>query len=184
MKKTDTLLQDHWILDVEHSNKNNNNNLADYIFSTLETKVDERAKDLDEAETTAHEFKAVDYYSHIPNLEEFNRSFSNSYVSKAQNWIGHVVSVNELNFTAKLIDAFISDTYEMAEFDFNEVSPEDVELLEKGAVFYWSVAYAYENGQVSKKSFLRFKRSIGLTIDEINAVADRASFLNENLNWD
>lgn len=48
---------------------------------------------------------------------------------------------------------------EIAEFSIDEVSPDDQELIEPGAVFYWNVGYSIEvSGRKMTSSVIRFRR--------------------------
>lgn len=78
-----------------------------------------------------------------------------------------MTSKNEKTFIAKLFDLNIGGTYEMGEFDNEDVSPDDVLLLSTGAIFYWSVGHYMENGQSVKRSDIRFQRLITLDEDDI-----------------
>lgn len=68
-----------------------------------------------------------------------------------------MTGIYENSFEAKLVDKNDDSTFEIAEFDFDEISNGDLKLLKVGAIFYWSVGYASQNGQITKQSLLRFK---------------------------
>lgn len=106
------------------------------------------------------------------------------YFSKTQKWIGHVTCINEQSFEAKLEDLTASGTNETVEFDFDDISEEDKPLIDIGATFYWSLGYSHENGQVSKKSIIRFQRILTWDEDCLNNAAERANRLSTNLNWE
>jgi hypothetical protein len=108
----------------------------------------------------------------------------NNYMCRSQNWVGHIIEITESEFTAKLIDKLDPTTYEIAQFEIDEVSQGDLGLLKMGALFYWSVGYANQNGQVSKQSLIRFKRSIDFTVQEFDSLIDKANEINASLKWD
>ena len=122
------------------------------------------------------------------NLGEVKRlyGFRNTtyYSKKTQRWIGHITKVEESKFFSRLDDLSNPGTYEIAEFDLTEVSPEDLKLLEHGAIFYWSIGETMSNGQLKKESIIRFKRSSPLTASEIDAIEDRAEERFKNISWD
>jgi hypothetical protein len=111
-------------------------------------------------------------------------SRSKNYFKKSQNWIGYILDLYEDCFFAKLEDKNNPSTHETATFDNAEVSKEDLDLLKIGAIFYWSVGYDIQNGQVRKQSFIRFKRAVGITVDEFDEICDEKNELIKDINWD
>lgn len=122
------------------------------------------------------------------NLAEVKRLYgfrnTSHYSKKTQRWIGFVTKVEENVFYSRLDDLNSPGTYETAEFDTKEVSPEDLKLLERGAIFYWSIGETMSNGQLKKESIIRFKRSSPLSASEIDAIEDRAEERLKNITWD
>ncbi|MGB5942508.1 MAG: hypothetical protein WBG71_06460 [Leeuwenhoekiella sp.] len=87
-----------------------------------------------------------------------------TYYKKVQNWRGVVLGIFEESFEARLEDLTNFGTDEIVELDLEEISPADYDLLEIGALFYWSVGRFMENGQIVNRSDIRFQRLI--TLDE------------------
>jgi hypothetical protein len=74
-------------------------------------------------------------------------------------WEGTVQHVGKDTFTAYIADIDERQAAEVAEFYRSDLSEEDSELLEEGAVFYWFVGYNDSaSGQRSRSSVLRFRR--------------------------
>jgi hypothetical protein len=74
-------------------------------------------------------------------------------------WQGTVQRVDNDTFTAYMTDNDERKATEVAEFYKSDLSDEDSELLEEGAVFYWFVGYNDSaSGQRSRSSVLRFRR--------------------------
>lgn len=119
-----------------------------------------------------------------PYREKTNVKIKQDYICNSQDWTGYVMSIEDETFDAKLIDNNDQTTYEIAQFDINEVSKSDLEYLKEGAVFYWSVGFANKNGQIIKQSFLRFKRSIEITLDEFDSIVDKAKELENSIIWE
>lgn len=120
-------------------------------------------------------------------IEHFNKRVVNEneyYYSKTQNWLGHIESISQNSFFAKLKDLTNGGTDEIVELEIEEVSDEDKSLICIGAAFYWSIGYSHENGQVSRKSIIRFQRLIELTEDDINLALDRANEIDCKLKWE
>ena len=107
-----------------------------------------------------------------------------SHFSKTQRWIGHVSKTGKTDFEAKLEDLTNPGTYEIGEFDMDEISPEDRPLVQRGATFYWSIGYSHDNGQISRKSLIRFQRILKWEEADMDSAADRARRLGQNLNWE
>ena len=132
--------------------------------------------------------KRADFF--IP-LNQFQITTKN-YFYNAQRWLGHVISINEnKTFTAKLEDFNSPSTYEYAEFDINEVSNDDWELVDLGSVFYWSIGYNVKNGQVAKQSVIKFKRlpkldaaGLNRVVDRIDKAVYRSEDLFSNIKWE
>ncbi len=124
----------------------------------------------------------------LPHLRE-NRKNGNTYgiyQQSVQKWKCVVTDITQQNFRAKLEDLSqeVNTTYEVAEFDFEEVSPSDLPLLNLGAVFYWSIGYEMKNGQLTKRSSIRFQRLVTWSEHEYDIALEKAeSFLN-NIVWD
>lgn len=114
---------------------------------------------------------------------DFSAFDSNKYFLQSQRWIGHVEMINKDGFIARLNDLSNPTTYEMGEFDFDEISPEDKELVTVGAAFYWSLGRANNYGQIEKKSIIRFQRVRNWTEDDYNKVLDRAEEKFNKLIW-
>lgn len=110
-------------------------------------------------------------------------SETKSYFTGAQKWIGHVTEIKKHTFKAQLIDLNKTTTYEIGEFELNEVPPEDKELLSIGAAFYWSIGQANINGQIEKKSLIRFQRMKPWSANDYDNALDRANKLFHELNW-
>ena len=95
---------------------------------------------------------------------------SKRFSKKIQNWQGIVLEISKDTFKSKLIDLTSGGTYEIGEFDLDDVSPDDLPLLSIGSIFYWSVGHYMENGQSVKRSDIRFQRLITLNDDDIESV--------------
>ncbi len=107
------------------------------------------------------------------------------YFSKIQKWVGHIIDFNDEVITAKLNDINNPTTYEIAEFDVDEVPPEDREFISNGAGFYWSLGQVNDNGQIEKKSLIRFQRTKPWEESDINEIIDSADELYHKLNnWE
>jgi len=78
-----------------------------------------------------------------------------------QKWEGCVseIEAEQGIFRARLVSLTKPEPDEEAEFEINDISDEDRELLAPGAIFYWNiVAYQSPVGQRTKQSIIRFKR--------------------------
>ena len=91
----------------------------------------------------------------IQNQKKFSK--------KVQKWKGVVLEIYENYFEAKLFDLTNpSNIYEIGELDNDDISPDDKHLLKEGSIFYWTVGHFMDNGQITKRSELRFQRLITL----------------------
>lgn len=121
----------------------------------------------------------------IPEIKKYPPFDYKNYFTKTQNWICHVTDIYDKTFKAKLeeINSPYS-TYEIAEFDIDEIDENDKELFRVGAIFYWSVGFEYRNGTKSRNALMRFKRLPQWTTTDIDSAKDLADDLFENINWD
>ena len=180
----ETDLKDNWILDIEHSNKSSNSFQTQMVLDAINSQIDENKKVFDNIAT---DFR-VEFGNHLfkipSNIIKKPSSKYRSYIYNSQKWIGQVIELSEKSFTAKLEDKIDPTTYEIAQFEIEEVSEDDFDLLKLGALFYWFVGYANQEGRVFKQSLVRFKRDVELTESEFDYIIDRANELNDILNWD
>lgn len=116
------------------------------------------------------------------NLHKESTDFYKDTVS----WIGHVESINleAEEFVGILKDLDNPGPEEMAEFDFNEVTQDDKELLKVGAVFYYSIGFSYSKGQCKKDTVLKFKRNVNFTEEEIDNNLTRIDNIVKNLRFE
>lgn len=181
---TNTVIKDHWILDREYSDDAIQNYENQVILDTINSKISERTNALIESNTLFDDKIEKDSF-YVPNI--FTKSYPKykNYISKSQKWIGHVTEISNDEFTAKLVDKNdTSSTYEIAQFDIDEVSKGDIDLLKVGALFYWSVGYANQNGQIIKQSLIRFKRVADISIEDFDGIIDNARELSNSIIWD
>lgn len=137
--------------EVKVSNQNNNSNNINIFSKTNFT-------------------KNVNSKLIIPRLDSFDLKNYKNYTKKTNNWIGHINSISENSFTAKLHEIRDNGTYEIAEFDFEEISNEDLSLIKVGAAFYWSIGHNVRNGQITKESIIRFQRLPQLNENEFEDI--------------
>lgn len=86
-----------------------------------------------------------------------------------QLWEGRIVEVRETEFDAIIKDKTNPDYGdELVTIDISEVTPDDLPLVLKGYVFYWSVGFLdYPGRGRSRESKIRFRRLRGWTKNEI-----------------
>jgi hypothetical protein len=179
----DTNIKNYSLLDNRYSNIEDITYKEQIILNALNSKVDERKKTLDESKTEI-EFQFEDDYQEVPKYQDLIDLSKKSYFGLAQHWIGVVESIEEDSFIAKLDDKSNHRTYEIASFEISEVSQSDRKLISRGAIFYWSVGFATDNGQIEKRSLLRFKRSVDFTEEDLDIINDKAEQYNNNINWE
>lgn len=176
-------LKNHWIIDRPHSDKKNETEVDRAIIDAIISKVDVRKNLLDDLMSNM-EFTEKDYFQGVPKLRLDGLLNYKNYYGKTQKWIGYIIQIRKSTFKARLEDKNNPGTYEIASFDFDEVSKGDQELVSIGAVFYWSVGFATINSQVTKQSLIRFKRCVDFTEEEIDTIVDKANYLKDNIVWD
>ncbi|GMU60013.1 MAG: hypothetical protein AMXMBFR34_17760 [Myxococcaceae bacterium] len=97
-----------------------------------------------------------------------------------QQWEGIVAAVSGDTFTATLKD--LTDpavTEESAELFLEDVGESDRNLVEPGAVFYWSVGYEDTPRGRERKSIIRFRRLPGWSRQQLNSVKEKTAELSK-----
>lgn len=178
----------HWVVDNPITVKTNGENGSRFIIDSIENEITKRKKALPSdslfVEKLLNEGEENSNFL-LPNFSiNYTISSIRNSFSHTQKWIGYIVRLKTDSFIAKLEDINNPNTYEIGEFEFREISPEDKELISLGTVFYWSIGYANYNGQVKKESIIRFKRTAGWKEDDVDFVADRSSRLDSELKWE
>ena len=86
-----------------------------------------------------------------------------------QLWEGRVIEVRDSEFDAIITDKTNPDfDDEFVTLDIDEITPDDLPLLQIGAVFYWSIGYVDFPGRGrTRESKIRFRRLKGWSIEEI-----------------
>lgn len=93
-----------------------------------------------------------------------------------QRWEGVVLECRDESFLARLTDLTEEGPTEEVELSLSDVPREDLDLVELGAVFYWSIGYRDEvGGGRSRSSTLRFRRLPLWSKQELEAAAERAA---------
>ena len=152
-------------------------NPKDMLFrSALMNEINKiKEANLDITDYSVNEFKIPDFY--ISSNEKYLKNYSVSY----QSWLGHVIKIKSESFIAELNDLTNSGTKEIAEFDFEDISPNDKPLIELGAAFYWNIGKKMNKGQISNESIIRFQRLVDWDVEEYDNATDRANELFNNL---
>lgn len=102
-----------------------------------------------------------------------------------QKWVGTVIEVGEHSFFAQLVDLTGGGNDEEAEFPLEEVSKDDLDLITRGAIFYWNIGYHDKvSGQRIRSSLIRFRRLPIWSKEEINKARDEAERIRESLGWE
>ena len=100
-------------------------------------------------------------------------------------WEGVVTTFSEdgEDFTATLTDLKNGGNKEEVTLPVEEVSEQDRPLLQLGALFYWNIGYEKVNGQIKKASIIRFKRLPKWNNKDWDSILDKASELEEGIEW-
>lgn len=189
---TATTLEKHWSIDYLTTGvKKEMPVKEEIILHSINEEIKKRLLKINHLNTLNESLKNKELgESSANNFEspKFSPDFliydTRKYFLKSQKWIGHVVEIKQDCFIAKLTDVDNETTYEIGEFDYDEISPEDKEFLEIGGTFYWTLGSANTNGQIEKKSIIRFQRVNKWKIEDYDHVIDRANELMDNLKWE
>lgn len=101
-----------------------------------------------------------------------------------QSWEGVVLGVNESSFVVRLVDVAGSHLDEEVTLSTDELSDFDLELLEPGAILYWTVGYVQRaRGARERVSRIRLRRLPAWSRRELDEAHERAATLARELNW-
>lgn len=101
-----------------------------------------------------------------------------------QRWEGVVTEISKEAFCARLVDLTGGDSDLEADFALDEVHREDKELIQLGAVFYWTIGYIEDRGQRIRASVIRFRRLPSWQKHELEAAEREADSFRKQLDWD
>lgn len=150
-------------------------------YSHLEEKYEVTPYFLEESDRneTNIDDKSIEEKTKTESRNKFLWLDKNNYTTTLQRWKGYVTEVNENTFSARLEDLTNKGTYEIAEFDIKDVHPDDRKLIEKGSIFYWSIVYQMDRGQVIKGSKIRFQRIVKWSGRNYDTAADFAAYIKK-----
>lgn len=123
------------------------------------------------------------------NLREFKLSTpllpeARDFFQAMQKWEGRVIKVNEDTFTARLTTIKGEGNYQDAEIYIQEVTPDDRDNIEPGAVFYWSIGYLDTPSGRLRTSIIRFRRLPVWTRYELENATIKADNIRDLLDED
>jgi hypothetical protein len=75
-------------------------------------------------------------------------------------WEGTVERVSGATFAARIVDLKGNRPEEQAEFDLEDVSPDDRMMVIPGGLFFWTIVRETKDGRPTQKSELRFRRLV------------------------
>ncbi len=167
MKQESTFIENHWAIDKEHNhisaflpNPTLKSRVVNHLIEQIGNEKGKRFSISNSNEATQEVSNLSLDSIELPDFKPHYLINDDKICNyEMQQWVGHVVEIKDDVFVAKLDDLYLNTTHEIAEFEINEVSPGDKELLKLGASFYFSLGYQLKSGQVRKMSLLRFRRA-------------------------
>lgn len=160
--------------------------LEDKIKNFIESKNMETQLDDNDYITLFKTNKNSETFEVTDIAKSFQSISRSNYFLKTQKWLGHIIELNGNEIIARLDDLNNPTTYEIAEFDIDDVPYEDRELVSLGAGFYWSIGKFYDsNGQLENKSLIRFQRTKPWEEKDLDNLVDDVDNLFNKLNkWE
>lgn len=137
---------------------NNRNEYAQVLKDVIE-ELSENSDTQNHTTSSLHDSAA-----HRPSVNKIQTSFIDPPSRRGrfeviQKWEGHVLEIDNEVFLARLIPISGQGGIQEAEMYLTEIAAEDKDLLEPGAVFYWSIGYYIRpSGNWQKASVIRFRR--------------------------
>jgi len=112
----------------------------------------------------------------------FTKTYKQKKIIVLQKWEGIVQELLSNSFIARLTDKD-NDTEEEAEILLDEIDPNDTELLEPGAIFYWSIGY---DDEASRKRFsmIKFRRLPTWNKEELEFIKRNSTNVRNAIGWE
>lgn len=184
-------IKKHWVLDNDSIgilSENFSNEDVESVGQQIKAEPNDATTELKKYLVTEHIRSKRENikipYDHFQN--RFNILKKSVYTKNTKTWKGVVTGVNSTTFKAKLYDLNNhTGTYETAEFNIKtDTTEQDLELIEIGAVFYWSVGNIIQNKTQTKQSEIRFRRIADITASEFDELHDSLKTNYGNIKWD
>lgn len=149
----------------------------DYVISLVRREMVEQTSVVQTASLKAQPHQQMSVLR-LPTRERLSRFKS------LQKWEGVVTDVLEDSFTARVHDLTRRGLEEEAEFFKDEISQDDLGLIQPGAVFYWNIGYYdSKSGQRTRQSLIRFRRLPGLSKSQLNRARLEAQRFASSIEW-
>lgn len=101
-----------------------------------------------------------------------------------QSWEGTVLEVEDDALVARLVDVAGEHPDEEVSLSTEELCDFDLELLEPGAILYWTIGYRYQLGGARERvSRIRLRRLPAWTKHQLDEARERAAALERDLAW-
>lgn len=101
-----------------------------------------------------------------------------------QRWEGVVLDVEDTSFVVRLVDTAGENADEEVTLPKGELCEFDLELLEPGAILYWTIGYRRTvRGVRERVSRIRLRRLPAWTESQLRDAKERASVLARELDW-
>lgn len=108
-------------------------------------------------------------------------------VEIVQRWDALILQVfsERRAFIARLIDRTERTAEIEAELDFDELTPDDLNRVVPGAVFYWNIGFRNErNGRRVRESWMRFRRLPPVDVSDVAGAEADAAETRRIFGWD
>lgn len=164
------------------------------LISELDTITGETSshRKPDELAAAMREYEAVNGRSLLDILNDtkaegpLRRFGPRSSFEPLQEWEGYVTEVRDDSFVARLLDLTQNSAFEQeeAEFQIDDVSRDDRDLLAVGAIFRWAIGYETMLGGTRRKvSTIAFRRLPVWRASDIAEARSQARDYLEKIEW-
>lgn len=167
---------------IDFAVKREKRNYSDSIEAGVDSASSQK-RDADTSAVVKGRSASNEEVPHIP----VKRILKRPALIPLQEWEGHVVSLSNEGFTARLVDITAEQQLatEEADFAIEEVSDSDLDLLREGALFRWAIGYeTAPSGSKKRVSQLVFRRLPKWTEREIKQADRRAAELVKGIAWE
>lgn len=136
-----------------------------------------------EVSTTTKKFFISENKRELPLLWMNPGELGNRSVA-LQKWEGMVTNIGGNSFFARLKDLENESPEEEIEITLKDVSEDDKDLVQPGAIFYWSVGYETSStGTTKRSSVIRFRRLPAWTASDLAEIKKKATEIRRAIGW-
>lgn len=152
----------------QYMDNDNKNNATYFIRAPLINNFAENIEETSDVFLDVEAQTSIEFFDALEKKKVTTRTLKTTRIQPVvretfvaeQEWEGVVIDVDDNSFNARLIDVSVPcDDEEIASFPINTIKAEQINQLQPGAIFRWSIGYKRDSsGTKEKESIIVFRR--------------------------